>query len=66
MNIVKIEYRTAKAIKKYDIEIDKLIYVLSKLENDSKLKYQNQEQIEKLMKKYDLFNEYFLKNINKI
>ena len=66
MNIVKIEYRTKKAIKKYDIEIDKLIYVLSKLENDNNLKYKSQKQIENLMKKYDLFNEHFLKNANKI
>ncbi len=39
--------------------------ILSKLENKN-IKFESFEQIEKLMKKYKLFDEYFLDNINKL
>ena len=62
MSVIKIKHEA----KEFNIKIEKLIYVLSKLENNNNLKYENQEQIENLMEKYELFDEYFLNNINKI
>lgn len=65
MNTIKIKHQFRDEIKSYDIEIDKLIFVLSKLEN-KKITFENLKQIEKLMKKYKLYDEHFLKNINKL
>ena len=65
MNTIKIKHQFKDEIKSYDIEIDKLIFVLSKLEN-KKITFENLKQIEKLMKKYKLYDEHFLKNINKL
>jgi hypothetical protein len=65
MNIIKIEHRFENKIESYDIEIEKILFVLSKLEN-KEIKFESFEQIKKLMKKYKLFDEYFLKNINKL
>ena len=45
--------------KKYHLDKEKLIFILSKL-NNSSIK---EDEIEKLMKKYQLFDEYFLKQI---
>ena len=66
MNTIKIKCRTKKSTESFDIEIDKIIYILSRLENNSKLKYKNQKQVEFLLEKYNLFDEYFLKNVNMI
>ena len=66
MNCIRIKYKILNEYQEFDVEIKKLLYILSKLENNNDLKYENQEQIEKLMEKYNLFDEYFLKNINKI
>jgi len=63
---MKIKYKILKTKKNIDIDIDKLIKVLSILENNDNLKYENKEQLERLMKKYNLFDEYFLKNVNKL
>ena len=65
MTIIKIKHKTSKTIQDFNIKLDKLIYVLSKLEN-KKIKFESQEQIEVLMKKYKLFDEYFLANINNL
>lgn len=65
MNTIKIKHRFRDEIRSYDIEIDKLIFVLSKLEN-KEIIFESPEQIKKLMKKYKLLDEYFLKNINKL
>ncbi|MBR3604642.1 MAG: hypothetical protein IKL52_01275 [Candidatus Gastranaerophilales bacterium] len=65
MNIIKIEHQSRNKIESYDIEIEKILFVLSKLEN-KEIKFESFEQIKKLMKKYKLFDEYFLKNINKL
>ena len=62
---MKISLKSSKGTKTFDVEIDKLIYVLSRLER-KKLEYKNQKQIETLLEKYDLFDEYFLENINKL
>ena len=48
--------------KKYEIENEKLIYILEKLEK-RKVK---EEEIKLLMHKYHLYDEEFLKNINKL
>jgi len=66
MNIIKIKHETSNSQETFDIEIKKLIYVLSKLENNKDLKFENQEQIEALMKKHNLLDEHFLKNINNL
>lgn len=66
MNSIKIKYKTPISTRFFNIKLDKLIYVLSKLENNNNLKFENQKQIETLMKKYNLFDEYFLENINKL
>ncbi|MBQ8847527.1 MAG: hypothetical protein IJ003_01115 [Candidatus Gastranaerophilales bacterium] len=63
---MKIKYKILETTKNIDIDIDKLIKVLSILENNDNLKYENKEQLERLMKKYNLFDEYFLKNVNKL
>ena len=65
MNTIKIKHKSKDNTESYDIEIDKLIFVLSKLEN-KKITFKNLKQIEKLMKKYKLYDEHFLKNINKL
>ena len=66
MQTIKIKHVVSKTIRNFNVELDKLIYVLSKLENNDKLQFESQEQIEALMKKHGLFDEYFLKNINKL
>lgn len=66
MNYIKIKHKILNEHHEFDVEIKKLVYILSKLENNNNLKYENQKQIENLMKKYGLFDEYFLKNINMI
>ena len=62
--ILKIE--SSSFSRSIDININKLIFVLSKLENNKNLKFKNIEQLEKLMKKYGLYNEEFLTNLNKL
>lgn len=62
--ILKIE--SSSFSKSLDINVDKLIFVLSKLENNKNLKFKNIKQLEKLMKKYSLYNEVFLTNLNKL
>lgn len=66
MNTIKINLDSSKTSQVFDIEIDKLIYVLQKLESNDTLKFENQKQIEDLMNKYGLFDEHFLKNLNKL
>ena len=48
--------------KKYKIEKEKLIYILEKLEK----REVKEEEIKLLMHKYCLYDEVFLKNINKL
>ena len=48
--------------KKYFLEKNKLIYILEKLEQ----KEVKEENIEELMNKYNLYDEEFLENINKL
>lgn len=60
-----MEYRIMKILfdnKEYEINKEKLLYVLEKLEC-SKVENKN---IEKLMKKFNLFDEYFLENLNRL
>ena len=66
MESIKISFSSADTMQVFNVELDKLIYILSKLENNKNLKYKNQEQIENLMKKHSLYDEHFLKNINKL
>ena len=65
MKNIRIELKNQNSIEYFDVNIDKLIYILSKLEN-KKIEYKNQEQIRSLIKKYNLLDKYFLKNINKL
>ena len=62
---MKIDIKSIDTTRTFEIEIDKLTYVLSKLEGKN-LKYKNQKQILTLLEKYGLFDEYFLENINKL
>lgn len=48
--------------KKYEINKKKLLYVLDVL-NGSKVECKD---IEKFMKKFKLFDEYFLENVNRL
>ena len=66
MEYIKINFLNSDTIEVFNVKLDKLIYVLSKLENNKNLKYKNQKQIENLMKKHNLFDEHFLKNIDKL
>ena len=66
MDTIEIEFENKNKTGKIAIEKEKLMYVLSRLENNTNLKLENQEQIINLMKKFDLFDKYFLENINKI
>ncbi|MBR3604444.1 MAG: hypothetical protein IKL52_00260 [Candidatus Gastranaerophilales bacterium] len=45
--------------KEYSIKKEKIIFILSKITN----RKINENEIEKLMKKYHLFDKYFLENI---
>ena len=65
MKIIRTKLSNADTIQVFNIESDKLIYVLSKLEN-KEIEFESQEQIEALMKKHGLFDEYFLENVNKL
>ena len=56
--MIKIVYKN----KEYLIQKDKVIFVLSHLQN-AKIK---EEEIFDLMKKFQLYDENFLENINKI
>ncbi len=51
--------------KDYEIDKNKLLYVLSALEN-KEITNCTKNQISELMTKYDLFDENFLKHINKL
>ena len=66
MNKIGIKLEKDNKVEIWQVELDKLIYVLSKLEDDANLKFESLEQIEKLMSKYHLFNEDFLQAINAI
>ena len=55
----KITYRK----KTYSINPKKLIYVLSRFEN---LVSSKEDSIDRLLKKYDLYDEYFLEHVNNI
>jgi len=51
--------------KIYKLDNKKVIYVLSRLTNKN-LDNINEDEIVKLMKKYELYDEIFLENINKL
>ncbi|MBR2069583.1 MAG: hypothetical protein IJ877_07480 [Candidatus Gastranaerophilales bacterium] len=50
---------------KYNINVKKLELVLSKLENKEVI-LTNNNDVKELLRKYKLYDEYFLENINKI
>lgn len=56
--MIKIKYEN----KIYQIEKEKLIFILEKLNNE-KIK---ENEIEKYLEKFKLYDKYFLENINKI
>lgn len=56
--MIKISYKN----KLYKIQKDKLLYVLSRLKSENV----KESEIEELMEKYKLYDEYFLENINKL
>jgi len=58
---MKIKYKD----KTYNINFDKVKIILSKLTNKN-IEIDNYDTILKLMKEYNLFDEYFLKTINKL
>lgn len=59
--IINIDHKR----KTYKLECEKVLFILSILEN-KKTDSLNNGKILKLLKKYGLFDEIFLKNINKI
>ena len=61
MKKIEIEFKN----KKYYLEKDKLIFVLSKLENHALDKI-SEDEIKQLFEKYGLYDEVFLDNLNKI
>ena len=48
--------------KCYSVDKDKLVYILERLTN----KKVEEKEIRKLLKKYHLYDEYFLEHVNKI
>ena len=52
--------------KKYEIDFEKFLFVIQKLENNSKLKINNEKEIENYFIKYGLYDVTFLSCINKI
>lgn len=50
----------------YEIDLEKLQEVLKRLEGNKNLVLKDEKTIFKLMEYYDLFDEYFLKNINNL
>ena len=65
MKIINIEFKNNDKVENKKVEVEKLLHVLSKLEN-AEIKYENQEQIDVLMNKYGLYDESFLNGINEI
>ena len=51
--------------KNYNVDCEKLEAVLSFLENKEVI-IESDEQLSELLKKYDLYNDVFLKNINNL
>ena len=41
MKTIKIKHQKEKRTENYEIEIDKIVYILSKLENNDHLKFKN-------------------------
>ena len=58
--IIKVEFEG----KIYDVEVEKLVYALNILEN-GKVK-DTEEELRKLLDKYDLYDDIFLTTINKL
>lgn len=50
--------------KDYEVDTDKLVHILEKLENTTIKK--SEEEIMKLFEKYSLYDEVFLKEVNKL
>ena len=51
--------------KNYDIDVDKLSYIISRLENSQAVKIKNEKEAFKLMKKFKLYDSIFLEGISK-
>lgn len=66
MKTITIKLENDNTLKNYEVELEKLLYILSKLENNKTLKFESLAQIEKLIDKYKLYDEDFLSNINNI
>lgn len=56
--MIELSYKN----KLYKLDKENLLFVLSKFEN----RKVNTSEIDKLMEKYKLYDEYFLENINKL
>ena len=52
--------------KEYELNIDKVLYVLKRLYNDETLKYENDKQLIKLMDNLKLIDEIFLDSVDYI
>lgn len=61
---MKIDFKN----KTYELEKEKVLVVLSKLcgKTEQTLNSLNEEDIKSLMEEFELFDEIFLENINKI
>ena len=52
--------------KEYELNIDKVLYVLKRLYNDETLRYENDKQLIKLMDNLKLIDEIFLDSVDYI
>ena len=59
-NVLDVEFEG----KTYGVEVDKLVYTLNILENN-KIN-SKEENLRKLLDKYELYDEVFLTNVNKL
>lgn len=66
MKIIAISLKTKEGKLVQDVDLGKLIFVLSKLENNVNLEFKNEKQIYNLLDKYDLLNEEFLLGVNQL
>lgn len=60
-DIIEIEFNG----RNYNIDLNKIILVLCAL-NGKKIETRDKTYIKELMKYYDLYDEYFLENINNL
>ena len=51
--------------RKYNVELDKILYILSRFENKN-IKFKSQAETIEYLKKFKLLDKYFLQKVNEI